>query len=483
NIIRYKVVSKNNIMQIDLQPPMLLTKAIQNGNILDIKHEGNAHFIKLIKEQEINKIDSLVVYFEGMPPTAKTPPWDAGFTWAKDEKENNFIATSCQFAGASVWWPNKDHLYDEPDNGIIERFTVTEGLTAVGNGRLLKVIPDSLKKTKTFVWQVVNPINNYNVNLNIGNYAHFSEIYKGENGDLTCDYFVLKENLDKAKKQFKEVKKTLEAFEYWFGPYPFYEDGYKLVEVPYLGMEHQSSVAYGNGYKNGYLGGDLSKTGWGLKFDFIIVHETGHEWFGNNITNKDIADMWIHESFTNYSEGLFLDYHFGTKAANEYVIGIRNIVKNDIPIIGHYDVNNEGSGDMYFKGNNMLHTIRQLVQDDEKWRTILRGLNKEFRHQTVTTKQIENYLIETTKIDLSTVFAQYLRTTLIPTLEYKLENGKIWYRYANTVPNFKMAVKVYLNEKLIWIQPTHDWKKLKSKEKNTSFHIDPNFYVHLKKVD
>ncbi|MFD0878390.1 M1 family aminopeptidase, partial [Massilia pinisoli] len=166
-------------------------------------------------------------------------------------------------------------------------------------------------------------INNYGINMNVGNYEHFNEIYDGEKGKLTLDYYVLPENLEKAKTQFKQVPMMLKAFEHWFGPYPFYEDGYKLVDVPYLGMEHQSSVTYGNKYNNGYLGRDLSGTGWGLKWDFIIVHESGHEWFANNITYKDMADMWIHESFTNYSENLYTEYYFGKEAGAAYVIGCR----------------------------------------------------------------------------------------------------------------------------------------------------------------
>lgn len=259
------------------------------------------------------------------------------------------------------------------------------------------------------------------------------------------NYFVLKENLEKAKAHFKDAPKMMKAFEHWFGPYPFYEDSFKLVEVPYLGMEHQSSVTYGNKYMNGYLGDDLSGTGWGgLKFDFIIIHESGHEWFANNITNIDIADMWIHESFTSYSENLFLDYYYGKEAAAEYVIGKRKNVRNDRPLIGQYNVNNEGSGDMYYKGENMLHTLRQLVNDDEKWRQILRTLNSKFYHQTVTTQQIEDYLAEASGLDLKGFFNQYLRSIKIPVLEYKVEGKKLNYKWTNTVDGFVMLFKLKL---------------------------------------
>ena len=237
---------------------------------------------------------------------------------------------------------------------------VPEGLMDVSNGRLRKV--DTHKdKSKTFHWFVANPISNYVVNLNVSDYVHFSEKYEGEKGTLDCDYYVLPYHLEAAKKQFKDVARMLQAFEHWFGPYPFYEDGFKLVEVPYPGMEHQSSVTYGNGFENGYGGRDVSGTGWGFKFDFIIIHEAGHEWFANNITYKDIADMWVHEGFTAYSENLFLDYHYGKEASAEYVIGTRKNIRNDRPIIGVYDVNYSGSGDMYSKGANLLHTLRQIV--------------------------------------------------------------------------------------------------------------------------
>ena len=286
-------------------------------------------------------------------------------------------------------------------------------------------------------------------------------------------------NLEKAKKQFKEVSRTLEAFEYWFGPYPFYEDSYKLVEVPYLGMEHQSSVTYGNGYQNGYKGIDLSESGWGLKFDFIIVHESGHEWFANNITNVDIADMWIHESFTAYSENLFLDYHYGTEACNAYVTGTRKRIQNDQPIIGDYNVNNSGSGDMYYKGANMLHTLRQIIDNDEKWRSILVGLNKDFYHQTVTTQQVENYINNFFKIDLIPFFNQYLRTTKIPILEYKIQDRELSYKWSNVVNDFSIPLKISVNSTLKWIKPAKQWKKLTLDNKIISFSVDNNFFIEV----
>ncbi|MFV8378708.1 M1 family metallopeptidase [Flavobacterium sp. LB3R33] len=475
NTIKYQVVQEYKTMQIDLQNPMQIYKVIQDGTTLKYSREGNAFFVELIAPQIKGAVKELTVFYGGKPKVAVNPPWDGGITWKKDNNGNPFIASSCQGLGASVWWPNKDHMYDEVENMLIS-VNVPKNLTNVSNGRLLseKQLKDG---TKTYNWYVSNPINNYGVNINIGDYVSFSEKYKGEKGDLDCTYYVLRDNLAKAKKQFQDVPRMLKAFEHWFGPYPFYEDSYKLVEAPYLGMEHQSSVTYGNGFQNGYRGKDLSGTGWGLKFDFIIIHESGHEWFANNITYKDIADMWIHESFTNYSESLFVEYYYGKEAGFEYVLGTRKGIKNDKPIIGNYDVNNEGSGDMYPKGGNMLHNLRQIVNDDEKWRGILRGLNSTFYHQTVTTKQIEDYLSQQVGIDLSTVFNQYLRDTKIPTLEYFFKDNQLGYRWTNCVASFNMPVKVTLNGKEELLQPETEWKNVPSNNENSKLEIDKNFYV------
>lgn len=479
NTIQYKVVDSQKDLQIDLQPPLKITKVIQDGEELEVNQDGNAHFIKLKKEQNIGSINTLEVFYEGNPKEAIRAPWDGGFSWKKDNNGNDFIATSCQGLGASVWWPCKDHMYDEVDSMLISVNT-PKGLMDVSNGRLRSI--EQYNDRKTFNWIVKNPINNYGVNINIGDYTHFSEIYDGENGNLDMDYYVLKDNLDKAKEHFKDAQKMMKAFEHWFGPYPFYKDGFKLVEVPYLGMEHQSSVTYGNQYMKGYLGRDLSGTGWGLKFDFIIIHESGHEWFANNITYKDIADMWIHEGFTAYSENLFVDYYFGKEASADYVIGTRQNIRNDKPIIGYYNVNKEGSGDMYPKGANMLHTLRQLIENDEKWRQILRGMNRTFFHQTVTTQQIENYLSEESGIDLTEFFNQYLRTTNIPTLEYKIDERELKYRWTQIVDKFDMPIKVTVNKNEQWIFPTAEWKSLLAESFIDLFQVDRNFYIKIKKL-
>jgi aminopeptidase N len=331
--------------------------------------------------------------------------------------------------------------------------------------------------TATYNWFVANPINNYGVNINIGDYKHFSEIYEGENGPLNCDYYVLEENFEKARIQFKQVPMMLAAFEHWFGPYPFYEDGYKLVEAPYLGMEHQSSVTYGNGFKNGYRGSDLSASGWGLKFDFIIVHESAHEWFANSITYEDVADMWIHESFANYSENLYVEYYYGREAGSEYVLGSRRNIRNDRPVTGIYNVNYSGSGDMYYKGGNMLHTLRQIINDDEKWRDILRGLNKDFYHQVVKGSQIEDYLSEKTGLDLKPFFDQYLRDVRIPVFEYFIKGDILTYRWNNCVTGFDMPLKINVSGRDMIILPKTGYNSTHIDGNNAIIKVDPNFYV------
>ena len=476
NTIEYKVLEPNKKLQVDLQSPLKITKVEQNGKELTFSSEGSAHFINLIEKQRKGKINSVKVYYEGNPKEAVRAPWDGGLSWTRDSNGKHFAATSCQGIGASIWWPNKDHMYDEVDSMLIS-VNVPKGLMNISNGRLKKI--EEFEDTNTYHWYVSNPINNYGVNINIGDYVEFSEVYEGEKGKLDMIYYVLRDNIERAKTQFKDAVKMMDAFEYWFGPYPFYEDSFKIVEVPYLGMEHQSSITYGNKYMKGYLGRDLSRTGWGLKFDYIIIHEAGHEWFANNITYKDIADMWIHESFTTYSENLFLDYHYGKEASSEYVIGTRAGISNSAPMIGPYGVNQRGS-DIYSKGANVLHTIRQIANSDEKWRMILRGLNKDFYHQTVETKQIENYISDKMGYDLSTFFDQYLRTTNIPVFEYKLNDGLLEYKWTNVVDGFKMPVEVFVGDEKIRLNPTQETKSINVKSEK--IRLDKNYYVNINKV-
>lgn len=482
NAIYFSVLRDATEIQLDLQEPLAISEIAHRGKSLPFRREGNVYWVAFPQSLVAGTDEMILVTYNGQPVAAKNPPWDGGFTWSKDKNGYPFIATSCQGIGASIWWPCKDHMYDEPDSMLI-RINVPSHLTDVSNGRLRQIEyhPDG---TRTYHWFVSNPINNYGVNANVGRYAHWSDTLHGEQGVLDMDFYVLEDQYEIARKHFQDAHRTLKALEYWFGPYPFYEDGYKLVQVPYLGMEHQSSVTYGNDFKMGYKGLDLSGTGWGLKWDFIIVHETAHEWWANSVTYKDIADMWIHESFANYAEALFTEYYYGKEAGAEYVIGNRNGIENDRPIIGTYDVNHEGSGDMYQKGGNMLHSLRTWLDNDEKWRDILRGMQKEFRHQTVTTQQIEEYMAKHSGLELTAFFNQYLRDTRIPVVQFEAKGKMLRYRYVEVVDQFKMPVKITVNdEEETWLKPTPEWQELKAKKSVKSLAGNPNFYVLYHRID
>ena len=480
NIISYSIVTRQHpdTMQIDLQEPMVIDSLFSGAVKTTYTRNGNAFFV-FIPKQGNATTGVLTIWYHGKPREAVRPPWDGGWIWKKDEKGRPWMSVACQGLGASVWFPCKDHQSDEPEQGAVLNIIVPDSLTAVGNGRLKEKKPYT-NGASIWTWVVVNPINNYDIIPYIGKYANWQETFNGEKGKLLCSYWVLDYNLEKAKEQFKQAPLMLKCFEYWFGPYPFYEDSYKLVEAPHLGMEHQSATAYGNKYQNGYLGRDLSASGWGLKWDFIIIHESGHEWFGNNITTKDVADMWVHESFANYSEALYTECQFGKKAGQDYAIGSRKMTRNDIPIIGPYGVNQEGSGDMYYKGGNMLHTIRQVINDDEKFRQLLRGLNQTFYHKTVTSQEIEGYISIESKIDFSKVFDQYLRTTNIPVLEYQLSDKSIRFRWTNCLPGFNLPLKINAGEEK-WIRPTEAWQTVEV-AKPADFTVDRNFFVNVKKL-
>lgn len=441
NLFHFTATQDFTRLQFDLFANLKVDKVEYQGKSVPYTREANAVFVTFPAPIQKGQRAEFRVFYSGKPTVAKNAPWDGGFVFTQDSKGKPWVATACQGVGASIWWPTKDHQADEVDSMLIS-VTVPKGLKDISNGRLRKTT--SLKGGATrFDWFVNNPINNYDVALNVADYTHFADEYAGEKGKLTLDYWVLPENLAKAKTQFAaNVKPMLKSLESWFGPYPFYEDGFKLIETPHLGMEHQSAVAYGNKYQNGYLGTDRSATGWGLKWDFIIIHESGHEWFGNSITSKDIADMWIHESFTCYSEGLFTESLFGKPAGQEYVHGQRRHIQNDRPIIGPYNVNREGSGDMYDKGANLLNMVRTIINDDAKWRNILRGLGKEFYHQTVTSEQIIGYINQQSGLNLTPVFDQYLRHTALPVLEFRFEEGKTLCRWVANVRDFAMPVRV-----------------------------------------
>jgi len=477
NGITYRVLRSAAEMQIDLQVPLEVDSIMQDRRKLTYRRDGNAFFVTPAARQRAGQPRTVTVWYHGKPRVGKRLPWDGGFTWSQDSLGHLWIATANEGLGASVWWPNKDYLGDEPDSQRIA-ITVPDSMIDVSNGRL-RSTTQNRDGTTTYEWFVTNPINNYDVAINAGRYTHVSDTLNAEAGRLTVDFWPLAYHADTARKQFQQVTPMLQCYERWFGPYPWYADGYKLVETPHLGMEHQSAIAYGNHYLNGYLGRDLSRTGLGLQWDFIIVHESAHEWWGNNISAQDHADMWLHESFANYAEGIYTECRLSRSAGAAYMIGARAGVRNDKPIIPEYGVNAQGSGDMYPKGGNMLHTIRAIIDDDAKWRDILRGLNKTFYHQTVTAKQVEDYISREAGLDLSKVFAQYLTTTRIPVFEYRVQGGTLSYRWTDVVPGFDMPLRVNipgLGTRLL--HPTEAWQTLEdASARAAELTVDENFYV------
>ncbi|MGM0390699.1 MAG: M1 family metallopeptidase [Bacteroidota bacterium] len=473
NTILFQAGEELPVMQIDLFENMQIDSIIHQNKELQYERKFNAVFIEFIEPLKKLAKDSVQVYYSGHPIIAENAPWDGGFVFEKDNDGNHWIAVAVQGTGASLWYPNKDHQSDEPEEVLIE-VAVPNGLMNVSNGRFIgkKDLGDGFTR---WSWKVTNPINNYNVVLNIGNYVHFKDTYQ----DLDLDYYVLPYNLEKAKKQFEEVKPMMECFYKKFGEYPFVEDGFKLVETPYLGMEHQSVVAYGNEYKNGYLGRDLSGTGIGLRFDFIIIHESGHEWFGNSITAKDIADMWIHEGFTAYSEAVYIECRWGKDDALEYLKGTRKGIGNHTPIIGDYGVNSEGSGDMYYKGASLLNTIRSIYNDDELWWKTLKNYTETYKHQIIDTETTEIFFDKATDINLKPVFDQYLRHSKLPKLQFKKVGTQIYYRWQKAVENFNMPVDVFIKGEEMRLYPTNIWKLLPKmvKDKKDIEINDLKFYI------
>lgn len=484
NGITYRVVTANQTMQLDLQPPLIVDSIRQSGREVKYTRDGNALMLALTEAQRVGATNTVTVYYHGKPRAAQRPPWDGGFIWRADSLGNPWIATANEGLGASVWWPNKDYWADEPDSQRVA-ITVPDSMVNVSNGRMRSRVRNG-DGTTTYEWFVHEPINNYNVSVNAGTYEHFIGVYQGEAGTLSLDYYPLRIHLDTARKHWAQVTPMLKCFENWFGTFPWYRDGFKLIETPHLGMEHQSAIAYGNGFKNGYLGRDLSQTGRGLTWDFIIIHEAAHEWWGNSLTASDAAYMWIHESFANYAENLYVECQTGDKKAGaEYVIGTRRLIGNRSPIEGQFGVNNEGDGnDMYYKGGSVLHTLRQLVGDDEKWRQILRGLQSTFRHQTIAGPQVEQYIARASGLKLDKVFEQYLRTTRIPELEYALDGGRLAYRWTNVVPGFDMPVVVTIPGRGdVILRPTTAWKTdPEPLARLDGINVDQNYYVTAKQV-
>ncbi|MBK9284582.1 MAG: M1 family metallopeptidase [Sphingobacteriaceae bacterium] len=476
NQIKFKVIKPGSRLQVDMQEPMQIDSVLFHDKKCNWVKTEFAYLINLEKAMVPNSLDSIQIFFSGQPREAKFAPWDGGISRNKDEKGRHWIGVSCQGLGASVWWPNKDHLSDEPDLGVYITVTIPDSLSAICNGKFL-YIASNPDKSKTWHYRVENPINNYDITLNIGHYITITDTFLGRKGVLALEYVVLDYNEEKAEQYIKqEVKRMLHCFEFWFGAYPFYEDGYRIVETSYLGMEHQSAIAYGNGFANGYIGRDRSSTGIGLLWDFIIVHESGHEWFGNNISAADIADNWIHEGFTTYSEVLFIEHYWNKDSANKYLKGIRSHIRNSQNMIGPYGVNTEG-GDNYEKGANLIHMIRQIINNDSTFRKILVGLNREFGKKTVNSEEIEQFIIKESKINLKPIFNQYLRSTKIPKLNLRQEQDKLLFKWENCNSNFNMPIRVFVDKKEYWLKPETKIKELRLDKKAEKIETDANFYV------
>ena len=464
-------------MQIDLQEPMNITdiKSVPelDGTLRWVR-KGNAYFITGNFKSLANSSFMLAIGFEGIPQIAKRAPWDGGIVLSRDDNGKRWIGLACQGNGASIWFPCKNFQGDEPDKGMMLSMIVPEGITMVSNGQCMAAGVKADTNRVRWAWKVDNPINNYDISFYIGDYVHWSDTLQGVKGALPLDFYVLRDNLAKAQKQFQVVKPMLQCFEEKLGPYPFYEDGYKLVDAPYLGMEHQSAIAYGNKYKMGYLGIDRSGTKVGLDFDYIIIHESGHEWFGNNITTFDKADTWVHEGFTTYTETIFEECLKGKERAFTYQKGKRHIVSNDRPVQGAFNICDEGSGDHYEKGAFLVHMIRMIMQDDTKFFGMLREMNSRFYHKIINGKDVEAFMTEYSGKDLSKIFDQYLRQSGLPKLELK-KGRKLAYRWTNCVPGFDMPVLVTIDGTATWLSPHDTWQELPVKAKKVK--VDENFLV------
>ena len=479
NEIAFKIVANTSKIQLDLFDNMMIDSIIHNNKKLDYKREFNAVFIDFPNGLTPSSTEKIRFYYSGKPKVAKNAPWDGGFVFKKDKENRHWIGVAVQGTGASLWYPVKDTQTDEPDLGSKISVAVPNGLMNVSNGRFLG--SEDLKNGYTrWDWEVKNPINNYDITVNIADYAHIHDNHNG----LDLDYYVLKYNEEKARKHFEEVKPMMDCFQAKFGKYPFADDGYKLVETPYLGMEHQSAVAYGNKYLKGYMGSDLSGTGVGLLFDYITIHESGHEWFGNSITSADIADMWIHEGFTQYTEIVFIECQFGYEKAMKYARGLNRNVANDKPIIGPCCVNQEGSGDMYPKGALLLNTLRHVVNNDELWWKIILKYSETFRHKIIDTETVVNFFNKESKMNLTPIFDQYLRYKKIPGLEIKVVKNKLEYQWKTDVADFKMPVDIKIDGKEIRLEPTNKAKKSKFKVKNIDEVevLKSEFFVNVFKV-
>ena len=475
NKIRFRMLADGNRIQLDLHPALNIEKILLGATELKYERDLGAVFVDFPETLKQGHEYAIDFYYSGHPVTTGR---FGGFTFGKDPDGKPWIFTSCEDDGASIWWPNKDQWRDEVENMEIS-VAVPNDLVDVSNGRFLgkKDLGDGYTR---WDWMVHYPINNYDVALNIGNYQHFSD----KMGDLTMDFYALPGDLDKAKKQFAQARGMLEAFQHYFGPYPFAEDGYKLIEVPYAGMEHQSAVAYGNQFANGYLNRDWTGVGISPRFDFIIIHESGHEWFGNSITAADRSDMWIHEGWTTYLESLYVEYMYGHDDAIKYLGGIKPKVQNLRPIITERGVNGDPTEDQYFKGALMINTLRSVINDDNRWWPLLYDFYQQFKYRNIMTEDVVAFFNRETGMNLTPIFNQYLRHAEIPTLQLFFDPAtrSVSYKWRADEPDFAMPVLV--GEKDHWqrIVPTEQWQTMKTSLSKDQFEVATDlFYVGVEK--
>jgi len=461
NKITFHALRDFSRLQVDLFANMKVDKILFNGAEQKFTRDFDAVFIDLDKIITQNTDAFIEVFYSGKPIIAKNPPWDGGFTWTKDQRGKPWISVSCQGIGASLWWPNKDHQSDEPETMTISCI-VPGDLRCVSNGRETAV--EKLGDFTRYEWTVSYPINNYNVSVNIGDYVHWHDVYQSPDGDtLSLDYYILRDNLNRSKKHFEQVKPMLACYEKYLGKYPFWRDGYALVETPFLGMEHQGAIAYGNKFKQGYDG--MDRSGLKLPFDYIIIHETGHEWWGNSVTAADIADMWIHESFCTYSEAIYAECMYGYDTAMSYVNAMRSTVSNKTPIVGTYGLNREGHSDMYVKGMLFLNTLRHVIDNDEIWWPMIKNMSDTtFKYRITDYDEVVSFFNQKTGMNLSPLFEQYVKNAGLPRLQYcinkKGSKYTMKYRWETPVKEFAMPVDIYDGDKKIRITPNNSWQKI-----------------------
>ncbi|HLI77541.1 MAG TPA: M1 family metallopeptidase [Acidobacteriaceae bacterium] len=479
NTVRFRMLQDGDRIQLDLTPELTIDSITLNSKPLNYTREERAIYIDFPEPLHKDQTYAVAIAYSGHP--VKQGRFGC-FTFNHDAAGKPWITTACEEEGASTWWPNKDQWRDEPQEGMTLAIQVPNGLTDVSNGRFegSQDLGDGYTEWR---WHVHYPINNYDVALNIGNYGHFTA---PKHGETTLDYYALPEDLDKAKLQFGQVPEMLDAYEHYFGEYPFDEDGYKLIEVPYAGMEHQSAVAYGNHFTNGYYGRDWTGVGISLKFDFIIIHESGHEWFGNAITAQDRADMWIHEGWTTYLETLYVEYRWGRADALRYTDGLKPKVQNQRPIIPPYNTNAEPPQDQYFKGALMINTLRSVINDDPKWFADIHDFYQAFKYQTITTDQVIAWWNARTGLNLTPFFNQYLRHADIPRLELRFppDRKSVHYRWNADEPAFAMPVNVGDPQHWTRISPvTSEWRTMPLSGSIEDFKVDTDhFFVGTKEI-